>query len=120
MSSDDLWSELKYEDVKKAIERGEKKAKTKLAWLMLSGLRGAEKDEDGAVALLAERVKDGDTDAMWILGECYVFGLGTEQDLVRAKKLYKQSHDGGNKIGSFFASHKENGRGDGYLRIGGL
>ena len=117
MSSEESWLELKYDDVKDAVESGDEKTKTKLAWLMLSGLGGAVVDEDGAVALLEERVKEGDTEAMWILGVCYEFGLGTEQDLERAKNLYKQSSDGRNKIGKFFVNHVENTKGNGYMRM---
>ena len=73
---------------------------------MLSGLGGVDVDEDGAVALLQERVKDGDTDAMWMLGICYEFGIGIEQDIEQAEKLYQQSSDRGNEIGEFFVSHE--------------
>ena len=114
------WRFLKFSDVRKAVERGDENAKTKLAWLMLSGLGGAVVDEDGAVALLEQRVKDKDTDAMWILGVCYEFGLGTEQDLERARKLNQQSRNGRNEIGKFFVRYKINGRGDGYLRMSSL
>ena len=120
MSSEQSWLQLKYDDVKNAVERGDEKAKTKLAWLMLSGFGGAVVDEDDAVALLEERVKDKDTEAMWMLGVCYEFGLGTEQDLVRAKNLYQQSDRGGNETGKIFMSHVINRRGDGYLRMESL
>ena len=65
---EESWSELKYDEVKSAVERGVESAKTKLAWLKLSGLGGAVVDKRGAVVLLEERVKDGDTDATWMLG----------------------------------------------------
>ena len=113
----DFWTNFNYNDVKNEIENGIISSKTKLAWLMLSGLGGAVVDEDGAVALLEERVKEGDREAMWILGICYEFGLGTEQDLERAKKLYKQSSDGENEVGGLFDRHIENRRGDGYMRM---
>ena len=74
--------------------------------LFRSGLGGVDVDEDGAVALLEERVKEGDTDAMWMLGLCYEFGIGIEQDIEQAEKLYQQSSDGGNEIGKFFVSHE--------------
>ena len=94
-----------------------KNEKTKQAWLMLSGLGGVDVDEDDAVALLEERVKEGDTDAMWMLGICYEFGIGIEQDIEQAEKLYHQSSDGGNEIGKFFVSHKGRGRGSGNMRM---
>ena len=81
------------------------------------GLGGVDIDEDGAVALLKERVKEGDTDAMWMLGTCYEFGIGIEQDIEQAEKLYQQSSDGGNEIGKFFVSHKDDGRGSGNMRM---
>ena len=115
--AEESWKDLKYEEVKSAVERGDESAKTKLAWLMLSGLGGADVDEDGAVALLEERVKAGDGDAMWMLGVCYEYGIGIEQDIEQAEMLYKQSSEKGNKIGSFFASHREYERGSGEMKI---
>ena len=109
--------ELNFEDIKKAVEGGDESAKTKLAWLKLSGLGGAEKDEDGAVALLEERVKEGDDEAMWMLGVCNEYGIGTEQDIERAEDLYKQSHERKNEIGEFFAAHEDDKRGSGKMRI---
>ena len=87
---------------------------------MLSGLGSVDVDEDGAVALLEERVKDKDTDAMLILGICYEYGIGTEQDIKQAEKLYQQSRDGGNEIGIFFVSHEGWGRGSENIRMGRL
>ena len=114
------WLELQYEDVKKAVEGGDESAKTKLAWLKLSRLAGAEKDEDGAVALLEERVKEGDDEAMWMLGVCNEYGIGTEQDIERAEDLYKQSRDRGNEIGKFFAVSGGYGRGSGKMGMSRL
>ena len=74
---------VKEEIIPKVVFKNEK---TKQAWLMLSGLGGVDVDEDSAVALLKERVKEGDTDAMWILGICYEFGIGIEQDIEQAEK----------------------------------
>ena len=104
---------IKEEIIQHAVSNEE----TKRAWLMLSGLGGVDVDEDGAVALLEERVKDRDSDAMWMLGICYEFGRGIEQDKVQAMKLYQQSMDGGNEIGKNFVSHKHDGRGSGNMRM---
>ena len=109
------WGELKYDEVMNAVERGDERAKTKLAWLKLSGLGGCEVDEDGAVALLEERVKEGDGEAMWMLGVCNEYGRGTEQDIERAEMLYKQSSERGNEIGSFFETHDAYARGSGEM-----
>ena len=114
---EDSWLYLKYNDVKDAVERGDESAKTKLAWLMLSGIGGAIV-EDGAVALLEERVKDNDSDAMWILGVCYEYGMGIDQDIERAEMLYKKSDGKGNEIGAYFKSHK--GFRSGWIKVNSL
>ena len=112
--------ESEYKDTLQAVERGDNGAKTKLAWYFLSGYCGAEVDADKAVAILEERVKEDDVEAMWMLGLCCEYGNGTEQDLERAKTLYKQSREKGNEIGDFFAVNYGCGRGNGILRKIGL
>ena len=104
-----------YTEVLNEVERGNNKAKTNLAWYKLSGFGGAEKDEDDAVALLEERVKDEDVKAMWMLGLCYEFGLGCDQNLKRAEVLYQQSCKGGSMIGRFLVDNGEDNRGTGIM-----
>ena len=104
---EESWGELKYDEVMNAVERGDESAKTKLAWLKLSGVGGCEVDEDGSAELLEERVKEGDGEAMWMLGVCNEYGRGTDQDIARAELLYKQSSERGNKIGELFETQKE-------------
>ena len=103
--------EMKYKEVLSAVERGDNKAKTKLAWYKLSGYGGVEIDMKGAFALLEERVEDKDEEAMWMLGLCYEYGMGCEQDLKQAESLYKQSFGGGNEIGKFFVWNGKDSRG---------
>ena len=109
-----------YREILRAVEGGANEAKTKLAWYKLSGCGGAEVDEDGAVALLEECVKDKDLEAMWMLGLCYEYGMGVEQDLERAEELYKQSNDGGSEIGKFLAWNwgYNDERGSGRMDVG--
>ena len=112
--------ELEYKDTLQAVERGNVFAKTKLAWFYLSGYCGAEVDEDKAVVLLEERVKEEDAEAMWMLGACNEFGIGTEQDIERAEELYKQSSfRKKNRIGKILLENKSevHERGSGYLKI---
>ncbi len=101
-----------------AVKRGDESAKTKLAWYKLSGVGGCEIDPNGAVALLEERAKDKDAEAMWMLGVCNEFGRGIEQDIERAEMLYKQSKRRRNLIGMNLDWNKneEHSRGSGYLR----
>ena len=110
--------EKEYEEVVHAVESGDNKAKTKLAWYKLSGCGGAEIDKDGAVELLEERVKDKDAEAMWMLGLCYEFGMGCEQDIEEAEKLYKQCRDKGNVIGKFLYENGKDERGSGVMYVG--
>ena len=110
--------EEEYKACLEAVERGDESAKTKLAWYKLSGVGGCEIDTNGAVALLEERVKENDTEAMWMLGVCNEFGRGCEQDISRAEELYKQSRRRKNAIGKILSWNKneEHQRVSGYLR----
>ena len=109
-----------FKDVLLSVEGGDNKAKTKLAWYKLSGCGGAEVDEDGAVVLLTERVKDQDTDAMWMLGLCFEYGIGCEQDLKEAELLYKRCSNASNKIGMFLAMNGKDSRGSGIMTVKSL
>ena len=108
--------ESEYKDTLQAVERGDNDAKTKLAWYFLSGYGGIEFDADKAVVMLKERVKEDDAEAMWMLGLCCEYGMGTEQDIERAETLYRQSRDKGDDTGKFFAEERRDGRGNGVLR----
>ncbi len=111
----EYWKDLKYDDVVEDSKRGLVSAKIKLAWLKLSGLGGAEKDEDSAVVLLEERAKDQNGDAMWMLGLCYEFGMGCEQDIEEAQRLYEECNGCGNVIGEFFVKYGKDKRGTGIM-----
>ena len=102
--------EQEYKDTLDAVERGDESAKTKLAWYMLSGSGGADVDAKGAVAILEDRVKKGDGEAVWMLGLCNEFGIGTDKDIERATKLYGQLRYSGNRIGLILLN-KQKGRG---------
>ena len=97
--------------------------KTEVAWCKLSGFGGAKVDADEAVVLLTERVKDKDSEAMWILGICKEYGRGTRQDIEGAEELYKQSSESGNEVGKIlFEKGKalECERGSGKMKINSL
>ena len=106
---------MKYKEVKSAVERGDNKAKTNLAWYKLSGYGGVEIDMKNAFVLLEERVEDEDIEAMWMLGLCYEYGMGCEQDLEKAELLYKQSSDNGSVIGKFLFENGKYERGCGIM-----
>ena len=93
--------EALYEQAEDAVNGGDVRAMTQLAFFKLSGRGGAEVDADEAVALLEERVKDGDCEAEWMLGLCCEYGIGTERDFKRAMSLYGDSCKGGNVVGAF-------------------
>ncbi len=113
--SEELQHAAQYREAVSAMENGDAKAKTKVAFYKLSGRGGVEVDREGAVALLEERVKDRDYEAMWILGLCCEYGLGTEQDIERAQKLYGESKEGKNVVGEFLVENGRSGRGSGEM-----
>ena len=88
---------------------------------LLSGYEGTEIDEDRAVVLLEERVKEKDAEAMWMLGLCYEYGIGCEESIEEAEALYKQCCEGGNVIGKFLIDNGEgNERGSGVMKVKSL
>ena len=98
-----------------AVDKVEESSKTKLAWYKLCGHGGAGKSVDEAVILLEESAKAGDGEAMWMLGLCKEYGMGTKQDIEGSEKLYRQSRKSGNEIGRFLESKKGCGRGKGRM-----
>ena len=109
--------EAEYKELLSAVESGDNKAKTKLAYYKLSGCGDAEVDKDGAVLLLLECVKDKDLEAMWMLGICYEYGIGCEQNVEEAERLYKECWDGGNLIGKFIFENGKDKRGSGIMIV---
>ena len=109
--------EAQYKEAVCALEKGDESAKTKVAFYKLSGRGGATVDADEAVTLLEERVKDGDGEAMWMLGLCCEYGIGTDQDIDRAESLYSQSWQVGNVVGDFLTTHNQGGRGTGVMAM---
>ena len=70
------------------------------------------------MVLLEEQVKDRDGEAMWMLGLCKEYGMGTEQNIEGAEKLYRQSREARNDIGMFLEeSKKDCRRGSGRMVI---
>jgi len=106
------YEEEEYKLTEKLVELGSNKAKTKLAHYKLLG-HGCETDADEAVVLLTERVKDDDSEAMWLLGLCYEFGMGTEQDLDEADSLYDLSYD--DPVGRFITDNLDSELGSGVV-----
>ena len=116
-----LSDEAQYRKAVRMMESGVDAAKTIVAFFKLSGRGSAEVDTEGAVAMLEERVKDGDLEATWMLGLCYEYGMGIEQDCERAELLYVQSREGGNAIGRFLKNNtSEGGRGSGIMKVESL
>ena len=52
--------------------------------------------KDVAVAALQEKAERGDTDCIWMLGVCYEDGVGVEQSVWQAEKLYESAAQRGN------------------------
>ena len=84
---------------------------------MLEGSHGMVKDADAAVALLEEKVKDRDAEAMWMLGVCNEFGMGTEQDVGRADQLYRRGAAQRNAIAKLLTDQLKNNFGRGCTQM---
>ena len=112
--------EKQYEDALRAMENGDEKAKTKVAFFKLSRRGGARFDSEGAVTLLKERAEREDDEAQWMLGICFEYGIGTEQDIDRAMLLYIKSSNADNAIGEFLMNSGHFGRGGDVVKPLGL
>ena len=88
----------------------------KARW-MLEGSHGMARDADAAVALLEEKVKDGNAEAMWMLGVCCEFGMGTEQDVARAEQLYERGAAQGNATAMLLTDELKNKNGRGCTQM---
>ena len=93
----------------------------KALW-MLEGSHGMTRDADGAVVLLEDLVnkqhnKHCNADAMWMLGVCCEFGIGTEQDVHRAEQLFESAAQQGNTTAKLLMDKLENMNGRGCMEM---
>ena len=88
-----------------------------LLFFKLSGRGDVKIDQDEAVALLEERVKDRNGEACWMLGLCCEYGMGTAQDIKRAEELYKKSMARKSKAGLFLVNNGKDKRGSGVMTV---
>ena len=109
--------ELQYINAVRAMEGGDDSAKTRVALFKLTGRGGVERDAVEAVSLLEERAKGKDSEAKWMLGLCYEYGIGTHQDISLAEELYRQSSAAKNAVGKFLLRNGKYQRGGGSLII---
>ena len=98
--------------------KGEKEvAPIERARWLLEGSHDFVRNPDAAVALLEELVKDRNTEAMWMLGVCCEFGMGTEKDVDRTEQLYKNAAQKGNAAAKALAGKLVNWNGRGCTRM---
>ena len=90
---------------------------TTTARWMLEGSHGMARNADAAVALLEEKAKDRDAEAMWMLGVCCEFGLGAEQDVARAEQLYKRAAELGSSTAQLLTGKLKNKNGRGSTQM---
>ena len=112
--------ETQYKDAVRALERGEDGAKTTIAFYKLSGRGGVEVDAERAVALLQERAMKNDDEALWMLGVCYEYGIGTKKDIQEAELHYQRSSQLNNVVGGTFYHFTNGRRGDGVVEVAAL
>ena len=106
-----------YLEVLHSVECGDDAAKTKLAKFLLAGCDGVERNPERAVELLKERVQEKDGEAMWMLGLCCEYGMGTETDFDEAERLYELSSSAENMIGDLFAQFSYGAKGSGVFGV---
>jgi TPR repeat protein len=70
----------------RAAELGHARAQTIYAIQTLRG-KGVEQDYEKGRRWLEKAARQGNVDAIYNLGVCYMYGRGVEQDLVSARKL---------------------------------
>ena len=107
--------EAHYRQAVSAMENGDKTAITEVAFYKLTGRDVTTVDEKGAVDLL--RGQHEDSEARWMLGLCYEYGMGTGQDFKQSEELYRTSAGMGNAAGLFLMSNSSSGRGSGIMRV---
>jgi len=89
----------KLKDVLDAVKKGEEGSRLKLAGLTFPKLGVNE----AVIKKLEQQAKKGDTEAMWKLGLCKEFEIGTKEDKKEAETLYETSSEGGNPTGVILA-----------------
>ena len=62
-----------------------------------------QRDPAGAVSILEEKAQSGHREAMWMLGLCCEYGMGTPEDKERALSLYIGSMEKKCRMGMLFA-----------------
>ena len=72
------------------------------------------------VASLKKGAKAGDGEAMWVLGICEEYGIGTKQNFEKAERLYEQSSNANNKTGKILSQKGGCGRGSGEMVLKSL
>ena len=74
------------------------------------------RDADGAVVVLQQQVDEhNDAQAMWLLGLCCEYGMGTEQDTQRAEQLFQQAAQQGDETAKLLVDKLKNDNGRGCL-----
>ena len=89
--------------------------KVSQARMLLGGDSSTPRDEIKAFGLLEQEAEALDSDAMWMLGLCYEFGMGTFKNLERAEELYGRAKQQGSTTAAFLieqiANNGKEGRG---------
>ena len=93
---------LEYKKIKKVYDKGESNVVGRIAWYLLSGRGGIEKDVEKAFVLLENKADLCDKGmGWWLLGLCYEFGLGTERDRFKTITCYRHANRSKSEIASF-------------------
>ena len=89
--------------VLEAAKLGLPKAMGEMAWRYFYGQDGETKDDDKAFDFATKAAKEGDGLGMFILGNCYCYGIGVADDQVAAVRWYEESAAKGHYYGMLFS-----------------
>lgn len=105
--NNDYWEELVEDDDKeddkedKAEDEGEKPEDVEVDVLLEKALAlamsDAEEEHAEALVLFEQAAEQGNSDALYICGEMYLQGIGTDKDTKKAASYFQQAFEKGNK-----------------------
>ena len=96
------------------IGEGKTRSRIQLAWKEFLGYDAGDGD---IIKQLNKEVEAKNGEAMWVYGICKEFGIGTEQDMEKARDLYEESENLGSASGNFLASKTRSGRAPGEIAL---
>lgn len=77
--------------MERAIAAGNRDAMNRLGLYLIGFLEGMPKDKKAGVKLLKQAAEKGQVAATWVLGKCYMEGIGVWTNYKKARKYFIQA-----------------------------